>query len=41
MRFTGSSDDEDVVIERKVKTVRAAIQAMISQSLKERRHVFL
>lgn len=41
LRFTGSANDEDAELERKVKTVKATIQAMINQGLKERTSVFL
>ncbi|ADO70511.1 lysophospholipid acyltransferase family protein [Stigmatella aurantiaca] len=40
MRFTGRADDEDSELDKKVRTVRAAIQAMIHQGLKERRSIF-
>jgi 1-acyl-sn-glycerol-3-phosphate acyltransferase len=38
--FTGSPHDEDAELERKVKTVKAALQAMINRGLKERTSVF-
>ncbi|MDC0714328.1 lysophospholipid acyltransferase family protein [Stigmatella sp. ncwal1] len=40
MHFTGRADDEDSELDKKVRTVRAAIQAMIHQGLKERRSIF-
>ena len=40
MRFTGRPDDDDVELERKVKQVRAAIQAMLNEGLKERKHIY-
>ena len=38
--FTGDPDDDDEVIEAKVKEVKHRIQSMIHVGLKERRHVF-
>jgi 1-acyl-sn-glycerol-3-phosphate acyltransferase len=40
MHFTGRADDEDSELDKKVRTVKAAIQTMIHQGLKERRGVF-
>ncbi|WP_225413993.1 lysophospholipid acyltransferase family protein [Stigmatella hybrida] len=40
LHFTGRADDEDSELDKKVRTVRAAIQAMIHQGLKERRSIF-
>jgi 1-acyl-sn-glycerol-3-phosphate acyltransferase len=40
MRFTGRADDEDAELEPKVKQVRSAIQSMINQGLRDRKHVF-
>ncbi|MBK7862331.1 MAG: acyltransferase family protein [Archangiaceae bacterium] len=40
MFFTGRADDEDAELEKKVKGVKASIQSMIDQGLKERKHVF-
>lgn len=40
LRFTGRADDDDVELEKKVKIVRASIQTMIEQGLKERKAVF-
>lgn len=38
--FTGRPDDDDSELEKKVKTVRAAVQLMVEQGLKERQAVF-
>ncbi|NTX07183.1 acyltransferase family protein [Myxococcus sp. CA051A] len=40
MHFTGRPDDEDSELDKKVRTVKAAIQSMLHQGLKERRGVF-
>ncbi|MFN7135343.1 MAG: lysophospholipid acyltransferase family protein, partial [Myxococcales bacterium] len=40
MHFTGSPNDEDAELERKVKTVKAQIQAMLNQGLRERKSIF-
>jgi hypothetical protein len=40
MRFTGSPDDEDAALERKVHRVTSTIQSMIDRGLKERRSIF-
>jgi 1-acyl-sn-glycerol-3-phosphate acyltransferase len=40
LTFTGRSDDDDSELEKKVKVVRAAIQTMIEQGLKDRKAVF-
>ncbi|MGC4123111.1 MAG: lysophospholipid acyltransferase family protein [Myxococcales bacterium] len=40
LRFSGSPNDEDAELERKVKEVRGTIQAMIDRGLKERRRIF-
>ncbi len=40
IHFTGRADDDDSELEKKVKVVRAAIQTMIEQGLKERKAVF-
>jgi len=40
MRFHGSPDDEDAELERKVKEVKGAIQALINRGLKDRKGVF-
>src|SRR6185436_15103742 len=40
MRFTGDPDDDDVVLEEKVRAVKNRIQSMIHMGLRERKHVF-
>lgn len=40
LRFEGDADDDDEVIEEKVRVVRNSIQSMIQIGLKERKHVF-
>jgi 1-acyl-sn-glycerol-3-phosphate acyltransferase len=40
MRFEGSPDDEDAVLEEKVDRVKAAITALLARGLEERPHVF-
>lgn len=40
MRFSGDPDDDDEVLDDKVKTVRNRIQSMIHLGLREREHVF-
>lgn len=40
LEFTGLADDEDAELDKKVHTVKAAIQAMLDRGLKEREHVF-
>ncbi len=40
MHFTGRADDEDSELDKKVRTVKAAIQSMIHQGLRERRGIF-
>lgn len=40
MTFTGDPDDDDEVLDEKVKVVRNQIQSMIQVGLKEREHVF-
>jgi 1-acyl-sn-glycerol-3-phosphate acyltransferase len=40
LTFTGSPDDEDAVLEKKVKVVSSTIHGMLEQGLKERKHVF-
>lgn len=40
LRFDGDPDDEDVVIDEKVRAVRNRIRSMIHLGLRERRHVF-
>ena len=41
LRFTGSPNDEDAELEKKVKVVKSTIQAMLNQGLRERKSVFL
>ncbi len=41
LHFTGSPNDEDAELERKVKVVRTTIQAMINRGLRERQGVFI
>ncbi len=41
MRFTGSADEEDADLERKVGEVQAAVQGVLDKGLAERRGVFL
>jgi hypothetical protein len=38
--FAGDPDDDDEVIEAHVRTVKSAIQSMLQQGLKDRKHVF-
>ncbi|MFZ5470800.1 MAG: lysophospholipid acyltransferase family protein [Myxococcota bacterium] len=38
--FTGRADDEDAELDKKVHVVKAAIQSMLEQGLRERKHVF-
>jgi 1-acyl-sn-glycerol-3-phosphate acyltransferase len=40
LRFQGDPDDDDVVIEQKVATVKQTIQSMLHHGLKERRSIF-
>lgn len=40
MRFTGDPDDDDELLDEKVKQVRNRIQSMIHVGLRERQHVF-
>ncbi len=40
MRFTGSPDDEDAVLAEKVDAVKRAVQELLDQGLRERKHVF-
>jgi len=40
MMFDGDPDDEDEVLEEKVKRVKNEIQSMLRIGVKERRHVF-
>ncbi len=40
IEFRGEPDEEDERVDRKVKTVRSTLQALIHRGLRERRHVF-
>ena len=40
MRFRGNADDEDAEIEKRVRQVKATIQAMLNEGLRDRKHVF-
>ena len=40
MTFTGDADDDDEVLDEKVKTVKSRIQSMIQTGLREREHIF-
>jgi 1-acyl-sn-glycerol-3-phosphate acyltransferase len=40
LSFSGSPHDEDAELEKKVKTVKAALQAMLNRGLKERASVY-
>jgi 1-acyl-sn-glycerol-3-phosphate acyltransferase len=40
IRFEGDPNDEDAVIGQKVKRVKYALQGMIDEGLKQRRHIF-
>lgn len=40
LTFSGRPDDEDSELDKKVKTVKTAIQGMIDRGLAERKHVF-
>jgi 1-acyl-sn-glycerol-3-phosphate acyltransferase len=40
LHFTGRADDEDTELDKKVRTVKTAIQSMLNQGLKERQGVF-
>jgi 1-acyl-sn-glycerol-3-phosphate acyltransferase len=40
LSFSGSPHDEDAELEKKVKTVKAALQAMLNRGLKERTSVY-
>ena len=40
LRFTGSPDEEDAELERKVAEVEAAVRALLARGLAERQHVF-
>jgi 1-acyl-sn-glycerol-3-phosphate acyltransferase len=40
IRFTGSPDEEDAVLEEKVAKVKAAVAGLLARGIEERRHVF-
>ena len=40
LHFTGPADDEDVELDKKVRVVKSAIQALMQQGLEERKNVF-
>ncbi len=40
MRFTGSADDEDAVLEGKVNEVKGAVQKLLDDGVRARKHVF-
>lgn len=40
MRFTGSPDDEDAVLEEKVAKVKSAVAGLLARGLEQRQHVF-
>jgi 1-acyl-sn-glycerol-3-phosphate acyltransferase len=40
MRFTGSPDDEDSVLEEKVAKVKSAVAGLLARGLEQREHVF-
>jgi 1-acyl-sn-glycerol-3-phosphate acyltransferase len=40
LRFTGRPDDEDVELDKKVRVVKSAIQALLQHGLEERKNVF-
>ncbi|MGQ0504612.1 MAG: lysophospholipid acyltransferase family protein [Myxococcaceae bacterium] len=40
MTFTGRSDDEDAELDKKVRTVKTAIQSLLNRGLAERKNVF-
>lgn len=40
LEFTGGADDEDAELDKKVRTVKAAIQALLERGLAERKHAF-
>jgi 1-acyl-sn-glycerol-3-phosphate acyltransferase len=40
LRFSGLPDDEDVELDKKVRVVKSAIQALLQQGLEERKNVF-
>jgi 1-acyl-sn-glycerol-3-phosphate acyltransferase len=40
LRFTGSPDEEDAELDKKVRVVRTTLQGMLQQGLEERKNVF-
>lgn len=40
MRFTGSADDDDQELDKKVREVKAQIQAMLNKGIEERKGIF-
>ncbi len=40
MVFTGRADDEDTELEKKVRSVKNAVQSLLAQGLRERKHIF-
>jgi 1-acyl-sn-glycerol-3-phosphate acyltransferase len=40
LTFTGRADDEDTELDKKVRVVKSAIQALLQQGLEERKNVF-
>jgi 1-acyl-sn-glycerol-3-phosphate acyltransferase len=40
MRFTGSADDEDASLEEKVRAVKGAIQGLLDEGVRVRKHIF-
>jgi hypothetical protein len=40
MRFSGSPDDEDAVLEEKVAEVKRAMQRLLDDGRRARKHVF-
>jgi 1-acyl-sn-glycerol-3-phosphate acyltransferase len=40
LRFTGSPDDEDAVLEEKVARVKGAVQKLLDDGVRQREHVF-
>jgi 1-acyl-sn-glycerol-3-phosphate acyltransferase len=40
LRFSGSPDDEDAVLEAKVAQVKAAVQKLLDEGVRQREHVF-